>query len=69
MKFTGCHGWRGETVRGGGRRDDETERYKWRVEGQHEVVKGGRTNVQLPLVHLSFSVLAYLINSSRMTVT
>ena len=51
------------------RGDDETERYKWRMEGQHEVVKGGRANVQLPLVHLSFSVLAYLINSSRMTVT
>ena len=47
MKFTGCHGWRGETVcvcvcvcvgggGGGGagredRGDDETEMYKWRM--------------------------------------
>ena len=60
MKFTGCHGWRGKTVSGRGRRDDRLEDYKWRVEGQHEVVKGGRANVQLPLLHLSFSVLAYL---------
>ena len=53
---------------GRGKRDVGLESYKWRVEGQHEVVKGGRADVQLPLVHLSFSVLAYL-NSSRMTVT
>ena len=55
-------------MRGRGRRDVGLEGYKWRVEGQHEVVKGGRANVQLPLLHLSYSVLAYL-NSSRMTVT
>ena len=42
MKFTGCHEWRGETVRGRRRRDDGIEGYEWRVEGQHEVVKGGR---------------------------
>ena len=51
------------------RGDEGVERYKWRMEGQHEVVKGGRTNVQLPLVHLSFSVLAYLMNNSRIMVT
>ena len=53
---------------GRGRIDVGLEGNKWRVEGQHKVVKGGRANVQLPLLHLSFSVLAYL-NSSRMTVT
>ena len=53
---------------GRGKVDDRIEEYEWRMEGQHEVVKGGRANVQLPLLHLSFSVLAYL-NSSRMTVT
>ena len=31
MKLTGCHGWRGKTVRREGWRDNEIEGYKWRV--------------------------------------
>ena len=46
-----------------GRRDDGLEGVQ--VEGGG---KGGRANVQLPLLHLSFSVFAYLMNNSRMTV-
>jgi len=34
MKLTGCHGWRGKTVKREGWRDDEIEGYKWRVEGR-----------------------------------
>ena len=41
-------------MRGGGRRDDKTERNKWRVEGQHEVVKGWEDKCAVTFGSLEF---------------
>ena len=50
MKLTGCHGWRGKTVRMGGWRDDGLEGYKWRV----DVVKGWEGKCVVTFASLEF---------------